>query len=185
MSGASDHRLRLVRSVFPGLMHEGPASACFIMCNPSEAGEFEGNDPTARRIIGFCRYVPLIGQLLGVNLFTRRASDPSLLRADSAWLNAPDADIVLEAAIRESDIVVAAWGSGSGLHPSVAELFADRARLVMRQARRHRKDLRCVGVTNSGMPRHPLYAPYPKKQSPGLDDVFPIWHSWQSRNVGF
>ena len=84
------------------------------------------------------------GSLLLVNLFAWRATDPrDLLSAPDPI--GPQTNRWLRRAMRESDLVVAAWGNGGTL--------ANRAHDVAKRLR----PLHCLGITCLGMPRHPLY----------------------------
>ena len=114
----------------------------FIGLNPSTA-DAQLDDPTLRRCIGFAKQWGY-GSLLLVNLFAWRATDPrDLLSAPDPI--GPQTNRWLRRAMRESDLVVAAWGNGGTL--------ANRAHIVAKRL----KPLHCLGITSLGMPRHPLY----------------------------
>lgn len=57
----------------------------------------------------------------------------------------------IAAAVRQSDMVVAAWGANVAKSTWLTEL-ADEARLNI-------PGMQCLGVTKGGHPRHPLYVP--------------------------
>lgn len=131
---------------------QGPSIA-FVMLNPSTADGM-ADDPTVRRCVGFARQWGY-GELLVVNLFAWRATDPRHL------LHAPDPigphnDLHIEAAARNSALVVLAWGQqpfGRGRQRDVVEILGKTDRQLYQ-----------LGATMDGSPRHPLYVP--KAQDP-------------------
>jgi hypothetical protein len=131
-----------------------------IGLNPSTADE-RIDDPTIRRCLGFARREGC-GQLVMLNLFALRATDPRVMQADAEPVGPRnDATIRCWAGIDAiaggpRPLVVAAWGV-HGAH-------RDRALTVRLLTPR----LWCFGVTKDGHPRHPLYlrgdaplVPYP------------------------
>jgi hypothetical protein len=120
----------------------------FIMLNPSTA-DGRADDPTIRRCIGFARRWGY-GSLIVVNLFAYRTPSPAVLARASGPVG-PDNDRHLRAAWSRSAAIVAAWG----VHGSL--LGRDLA--VMALLARGRKPLLCLGTTQDGHPRHPLYLP--------------------------
>lgn len=115
-----------------------PAVA-FVMLNPSTA-DARRDDPTIRRCIGFARAWGF-GGVDVVNLFAYRATDPrELLRvADPVG---PRNSRHIQRAGLGAALVVIAWGA----HPSAAR----SAPISLPRAR-------CLGLTRTGQPRHPLY----------------------------
>jgi hypothetical protein len=122
--------------------------ALWIMLNPSTANATI-DDPTIRRCTGFARREHA-GGIVVVNLFALRATQPDTLHtvADPVgpanvatihrWLHSDDIAIA-----------VAAWGAWTGrehARPAISEL-----------ARNAGRPLLCLGHTQSGAPRHPLY----------------------------
>jgi hypothetical protein len=127
---------------------DGPAT--FIMLNPSTA-DAAADDPTIRRCIGFARSWGCDG-LRVVNLYALRSTDPR-----SLWTHpdpvGPDNDTAIadaaSAAAYDDLPLVAAWGTHAR---------PDRVERVL--ALPYVRDrLQCLGVTNAGAPRHPLYLP--------------------------
>jgi hypothetical protein len=118
------------------------------MLNPSTA-DTNTDDPTIRRCVGFARGWGY-GGILVVNLFALRATNPRQLRSHTNPVGRGN-DRRIAAAVTEMDLVVCAWGS----HP----LAARRAETVLRILRRFRAcpEIRCLGITKDGAPRHPLY----------------------------
>lgn len=122
---------------------DGPR-ALFVMLNPSTATEVV-IDPTVRRCLGFAKAWGMAG-LTVVNLFALRATDPKALY-DHPDPVGPDNDHHLAEQASRAGLVVAAWGTHGALD--------DRDRNVM--ALLDGVDLHCLGRTQSGHPRHPLY----------------------------
>ena len=144
----------------------GPRVA-FVMLNPSKATE-DVNDPTVRRCVGYAQRWGF-GELVVVNLFAFRATDPAdLLKAvrvhglDFAIGLGNDDAIQLAAA--GSKRVVAAWGT--------LGCVGGRGRAVARLLRRSGRELECLKTTKQGDPAHPLYLRAdltPKPWSPSND----------------
>lgn len=144
------YRLSLTR-----MWGEGPR-VLWVLLNPSAADAFE-DDPTVARCTDFARRWGF-GALEAVNLFALVTPSPAVLRADprpvgpanrpaNGAANGAANDAAIDAAIARADLVVAAWGAGHGGLLDRAEVV--RARLP--------EGTRCLGVTRSGDPRHPLY----------------------------
>jgi hypothetical protein len=118
----------------------------FVMLNPSTAGA-RRDDPTIRRCQGFARSWGF-GGIEVVNLFALRATDPRLLRLADDPVGREN-DRHLRSALTRSSLVVLAWGA----HGSLRERAAAVRGLISRRRPR------CLGLTRSGEPRHPLYLP--------------------------
>lgn len=127
----------------------------FVMLNPSTA-DGEVDDPTIRRCIGFARAWGH-GGLEVVNLFPWRATKPSaLVDAHKAGEDVRHWYIRnkhMAASLRRSSTVVAAWGAH--------KLAGDEWETTLLQPEDLRcygcGPLQCLGTTQSGAPRHPLY----------------------------
>lgn len=139
-----DHRYRyvLTRTWAAGRPH-----LAWVMLNPSTASGAT-DDNTLRRICGFSRRAGA-GGLVVVNLFALRATDPSALPAHPDPIGAHNDEVLAELADDTTTDVVAGWGASWGhLHnraATVTALFTVAGR-----------QLRCLGTTRSGHPRHPL-----------------------------
>jgi hypothetical protein len=147
-SKCRNYRYRLDRSWDDSL----PPLA-FGMLNPSTA-DHEHNDPTIARCER--RAVALgFGSLVVWNLFAFRATDPQMLKSQSDPVG-PDNnrfihEILIDNKARNGKVVVG-WGAlGRYLHRHVQ---------VLDMANRLKIPFYCLGVTNSGQPRHPLYVSY-------------------------
>lgn len=128
----------------------------WIMLNPSVA-DAEHDDPTIRRCMGFARRWGH-GGIVVRNLFALRATDPRQLRRHPDPVG-PVNPAHLAQAVHDA-FTVCAWGS----HPMAA---APGKRLVDGLLSAG-VDVRCLGTTRNGHPRHPLYVkgdadpiPYP------------------------
>ncbi|NYJ75100.1 DUF1643 domain-containing protein [Allobranchiibius huperziae] len=142
--GCGRHRYRLSRR----WGSKGGPTATFIMLNPSTA-DADVDDPTIRRCIGFARREGCTG-LVVVNLYAWRATKPAdLWTADDPV--GPENDEAISGALRLARLhggpVIAAWG---------AHARSDRVGAV-RELTRGVVALTCLGVTEGGHPRHPLY----------------------------
>jgi hypothetical protein len=137
----------------------GP-SIPWVMLNPSTA-DGDVDDPTIRRVVGFTRDAGY-GACTVLNLFALRSTDPALLLRHPDPVG-PENDLVIKATVRahttrppgdpQPRFVVAAWGA------SVDDRhLAARARAVL-DGPLAGVDVRCLGTTRSGQPRHPLYVP--------------------------
>lgn len=119
---------------------------CWIMLNPSTA-DAHVDDPTIRRCIRFTQDWGY-GGLFVVNLFAFRATDPKqMLAADDPI--GPDCDTAIESAVRSSGRVICAWGT-LGHHRL-------RGRYVLKMLGMMGVTPMCLGQTNGGHPKHPLY----------------------------
>ena len=114
----------------------------FVGLNPSTA-DAEVDDPTVRRCVRFARDWGFGGLVL-TNLFAFRSTDPKRLKAVADPVG-PKNDLAIRKACESVDCVVVAWG----VHGTLSD--RDREVLAMLESPN------CLGVTNSGAPRHPLY----------------------------
>jgi hypothetical protein len=139
----------------------GPGPAIpWVMLNPSTA-DHQADDATIRRVVGFTRDAGYRACVV-LNLFALRATDPvELLRHPDPV--GPRNDATIRATVlahrhaSPSDtlarFVAVAWGA------SVDDRqLAARASEALNGALAG-ADLRCLGTTRSGQPRHPLYVP--------------------------
>lgn len=116
----------------------------FILLNPSTANATV-DDPTIRRCIGFARDWGY-GSLEVVNLFALRATNPRQLRLSLDPVGEKN-DEHIARAVKSASRVVAGWG----IHGSLR----GRDRAVLRMLRS--TEVVCLGTTEGGHPRHPLY----------------------------
>lgn len=134
------YRYRLIRSW-------GEGDRCvWVMLNPSTADD-EVDDPTIRRCMGFARSWGFDGMEV-VNLFALRATNPRTLQSHPDPRGS-DNDAFVHDAMIDRRLTVVAWGS----HPLAAIEGIRWAEI----ARRSGAELRCLGTTKHGAPRHPLY----------------------------
>ncbi len=129
--------------------------ACWILLNPSTAERHPTgkNDPTIRRCINLAAHHGFASMIL-VNLFAARATHPADLKRFADPIG-PDGARANNAAIRRAarsaDRVILGWGN----HGSYMAR-ADAVRALLAKAN---IDCWCLGTTQTGEPKHPLYLP--------------------------
>ena len=123
----------------------GPQIA-WVQLNPSTA-DADQDDPTIRRDIAFSKAWGY-GSLVILNLFGLRATDPRALY-DSEDPIGPENDAFLRLVRATNVPVVCAWG--------VHGAYMDRGAAVAKLLSAGGVDLRCLGLTQAGHPKHPLY----------------------------
>ena len=126
----------------------------FVMLNPSTADE-RRDDPTIRRCIGRAKRLGC-SELVVVNLFALRATDPAELRGQVEEAPTRPEVQAWEQAFHEGGTFVAAWG-GDGGRRWLGDLIRARERWILRLALAYKRQLHALGVTRTGAPRHPLY----------------------------
>lgn len=122
----------------------------FCMLNPSTA-DAELDDPTIRRCKGFAEREGC-GGVYVVNLFAFRATKPAELKKAVNPVGPDNAyeigRALLLAKVYESPFV-AAWGA----HPGTG----NQAARIVERARDFGVTIHCLGKTQTGAPKHPLY----------------------------
>lgn len=148
ISACEQYRYRLTRDIAV----TGPVYA-FFGVNPSTA-DADTDDATVRKWIGFTKRWGGSQFIVG-NVFAFRATDVSAL-AKCRDPFGPDNEAELDNIIRNADILVPCWGSRAKLpgilHPRIAWLYGT----LLASG----KPVKCLGVTKSGDPRHPLRLGY-------------------------
>lgn len=129
-----------------------PRTLLAIGVNPSTASATE-DDPTVRRLYGFCRTLGY-GNLMVGNKFARRSPNVKILRNAGDPIG-PDNDSYLESAMKRADLVLACWGPLAKL----PEALRTRWKTVVKIADACKQPLYCLGVASDGHPRHPLMLP--------------------------
>jgi hypothetical protein len=146
---SSDRRYRFT---FGRRVRFGEDICLFIMLNPSTADE-SIDDPTIRRCIDFANRWGY-GWLHVVNIFPFRATDPEVMKAafpEPKDILAQNLEVITKLVSR-SETVVAAWGNHGA--------FKDRGTLVLSAlATAGLAVVHCLGMTDQGQPKHPLYVP--------------------------
>lgn len=117
-------------------------AVAFIGLNPSTADE-SIDDPTIRRCLGFASSWGF-NTLYMLNLFAYRSTDPSKLLKTRDPVG-HDNDQWLFDIYRKCSLVVAAWGTKGNLFERDIEVLKSFG------------NLKCLGHTKYGYPRHPLY----------------------------
>ena len=140
-SSCNNYRYTLTRIWNEGGKNNLPV----IGLNPSAADE-QTDDPTIRRCIRFASNGGWDGIIM-LNLFALISTDPKLLKTHRDPIG-PENDNYLQDVLGRYQQAWVCWGSSS--RPE------SRERIVLEMIRTHI----CVGVTNAGHPKHPLYVPY-------------------------
>lgn len=138
ISNCGHYRYRLGRRWNYGL------PVLWIMLNPSTA-DANIDDRTISRCIGFTRSWGYSALLVG-NIFPYRATNPKELASVNRW--GFDNASHLREMCSDSALIVVAWGANklvTDLDINIALPRADNRRL------------KCLGLTSSGAPLHPLY----------------------------
>jgi len=129
----------------------GRGHIVFLMLNPSTATERE-LDPTLRRCMGFAKRWNYDGMII-VNVFALRSTNPKALARHPNPIGTHNYEYILQ--VVRSRPVIVAWGSN-------ASGVGDRIRPLLTMALR----AGCLGLTEKGEPRHPLYVPYTQGVKP-------------------
>jgi hypothetical protein len=136
---------------------ESKPSVCWCLLNPSTA-DAEKLDPTLTRCLNYSLDWGY-GQMHVINAFAFRATDPT----DMMAAEDPVGENVLTGGIPVSNdgymtlipgicqMTVVGWGVGGE--------FKGRYRAIASLAKARNLQLKCLGRTKSGHPRHPLYLP--------------------------
>jgi hypothetical protein len=122
----------------------------WLMLNPSTADALV-DDATIRRCVAIAKRDGY-GGIVVRNLYAFRTMDPDVLFAQSEEDRVgPDNDDWIVRLREDAHKVVAAWGHEAG------KRAAKRVKTVRRMCARNGIELFCVGRTQDGSPRHPLY----------------------------
>jgi hypothetical protein len=116
----------------------------------SSTADGERDDPTSRRVIDFSQRWGF-GTANIVNLFAFRATDPRELTRTKLDPVGPANDSAIAQCLSISSVVVLAWGT----HPFAVR--SGRVRAVWDLVAKYPIAKVCLGVTQNGSPRHPLY----------------------------
>lgn len=137
-------------------------SLAYIMLNPSIADGSQ-DDPTIRKCVGFADRLGY-GSISVVNLFAYRATNPKeLITAKEP--KGPGNNYVIKNVCGAADMVIAAWGVHGG--------YLNRDIEVMKLLSNIEKPIYCLGTTQNGSPKHPLYVPY---------EIKPIIYEWSDKS---
>lgn len=141
ISDCGRYRYSLTRRVNP----QRHTWCVFVMLNPSTA-DANTDDPTIRACCDFARRWEC-GWLQVVNLYAWRAADPAELAAlEKSVRVGPRNWSAVNDALRNGDIIVAAWGVHGG------EIGAAMGKWMRDEVSVHH-----LGLNNDGSPKHPLY----------------------------
>lgn len=128
----------------------------FLMFNPSTA-DAETEDHTIRKCIGFGKQWGY-GRMTVINLFALRSTDPKAVGRAVDPIG-PLNDYWIAETLRETRELVCAWGCEDHMR---SPRCRDRAANVLSTARSYGAplEIRCLGRTKGGTPRHPLMLAY-------------------------
>ena len=152
ISMCGKYRYRLERDLRPG-WGDGTRTMTWIMVNPSTA-DASTDDATIRKVCGFAERHGCDRVIVG-NLFAWRTPNVRdlALVADPCG---PENDRHLEEMIRESDLLVCAWGTANKLPVTLRQRYT----IIRDIAQTHGVTTRCFGIARDGHPRHPLMLSY-------------------------
>ena len=121
----------------------GKKTMVFVMLNPSTADGLK-DDPTIRRCMYFAKRESC-DILEVVNLYGYRAPNPEKLwYVGDPW--GPENNEHIATALNKADVIVCAWGNNAR-NEAVGQ-FLDVYESL---------NLKCLGMTKRGAPKHPLY----------------------------
>lgn len=126
--------------------------ALFVMLNPSTATEFQ-NDPTVERCERRARALGF-GAFRVTNIFAYRATNPKVMRRVTDPIG-PANDVAIADGAAWAHRIICAWGS-HGAH-------LQRGLAVERLLRNTARPLFHLGLTQAGLPKHPLYIGYDRQ----------------------
>ncbi len=137
---------------------ENGPTVSWLMFNPSTADEFQ-LDPTLRKCKGFSQRWGY-GAMAILNLYAIRGTDP---KTPSKTVDpvGPDNDKWISEIVRDSEMVVYAWGCAQ--HMKTIGLRINEVRCF---ALLHGKKEVCLGYREDGHPRHPLMLSYETQRIP-------------------
>lgn len=145
ISACGSYRYDLSR--YWGFQHE--PFVTWIMLNPSTADATE-NDQTIRKVQGFTQRMGRTGFWV-VNLFAFRAREPKAMKRARDPVGPDNDDAIIRRAMA-APVVMCAWGPHGH--------FGNRDRDVLKLLRDHGVKPKCLIVTASGAPGHPLMLGY-------------------------
>lgn len=146
LSPCGTYRYVLTRDILDPFFSWRVNRGLFVMLNPSTA-DASVDDPTIRRCIGFARREGWT-RLTVVNLFGLRATDPKELLTNPSPYGENFDHLVAQIRSHVGS-VVAAWGTNPAVKRCIDLAYV---RQVLSES-----DVRCLGTTKDGSPRHPLY----------------------------
>ena len=131
--------------------NSGAGAVGFVMLNPSTADGYE-DDRTIRRCVGFARDWGFCSMYV-VNLMAFRTTYPTDIPTSAGVAVGPERDRFLRNVDRIVDQIICAWGAS--LPTFIDEAFITEMRWYLDET--YTRQLYCLGRTNGGHPRHPLY----------------------------
>lgn len=147
-TGAEFSLGRVYRYALWRVWGEGRRRLVVVGYNPSTADESK-DDPTIRRCVGFAKRERCDG-LVMLNLFAMCATNPGSIyaqqRSRDVIGNPANDEAINRHGWGDEVVLLAAWGTN-------AWAFPERVSAVTRML----PAMNCLGLTNDGSPKHPLY----------------------------
>lgn len=155
-----EHRYALERAIEDETLNPvGGLNILWIMLNPSTA-DFVNNDATVRKVLGFTSRAGG-GLALVANLFSFRATDPKVCKANLHQAVGPlNMEALLEGA-KLAEKIVCAWGATPWARPQAVQVL-EMLECYIPPDELDAK-LMCIGTTKDGSPKHPLMPSYKNK----------------------
>jgi hypothetical protein len=141
-SSAKYSPCRKYRYTLKRVWNKNKPLAAFIGLNPSTATEIK-NDPTVNRCMNYANDWGY-GGIIMLNIFAYRATDPKEMKAVEEPVG-KHTDFWLQVMAQEAALTLACWGT-HGEHLA-------RGKQVLALV----DNLKCLGTTKHGHPKHPLY----------------------------
>jgi hypothetical protein len=116
-----------------------------LMLNPSTA-DAERLDPTVTRVMNFALREGC-GGFIVYNIFALRSTDPKALYSMEDPVGPANNQYIQDALAADEHMFIAGWGNHGNLNGRSEEV-----REMMRGY-----DVKCLGLTGKGEPKHPLY----------------------------
>lgn len=140
----------------------------FIGFNPSTA-DATADDPTIRKCRGFAERWGYGGFEM-LNLFAFRSTDPLALWVSGAEPVGSYNDAAVDHAMSRVRVAVAAWGAIAAPNRG-RRVLRTRIETTFRLAMERKRELKCLGTSKDGHPRHPLYMTYGTELEPWRPDA--------------
>lgn len=129
-----------------------------IMLNPSVAGAF-ASDPTTGKVCKFARRDGRFGGFVVLNAFAFQSPKPRALRLAADPVG-PATDAVITAVLEQAagGSALLAWGAPD-IGVTLKAVLERRTAWLGDMVRKHAITPLCLGQTQGGQPRHPLFVP--------------------------
>jgi hypothetical protein len=147
LTGAIFDDTRTYRYALWRVLREKGDTILWIGLNPSTADE-DTDDPTIRRVVNYSKAWGYANVLMA-NLFAFRATDPKEMKKAADPFGKDNKDWLIRLR-KQSAMCIVGWGNAGSTQYAgrrLIKLFGDLGLLPVH----------CLGVNNTGHPKHPLY----------------------------